>query len=122
MADNVGNRLGPRAYFDYTTDDNETFMVLLDESVAEALGNDKSTIARTVIQRSQKRPYVLRTVIVEDPQSGARKEVVIGDPDSTFMSQDVAVNVQINGVSYNVIGRKGEYKFFPSVSEQGGGT
>ena len=122
MADNVGNRLGPRAYFNYTTDDDETFMVLLDESVATALGNTKSTIPLTVIQRTQKRPYILRTVIVEDPVSDARKEVVIGDPDSPFMEQDVAVNVSINGVAYNVIGRKGEQKFFPSVSAGGGGS
>ena len=122
MADNVGNRLGPRAYFNYTTDDDEAFMVLLDESVAEALGNTKSTLPLTVIQRSQKRPYVLRTVLVEDPVSGARKEVVIGDRNSSFMTQDVSVNVSINGVAFNVIGRKGEQKFFPSVSAGGGGS
>ena len=122
MADNVGNRLGPRAYFNYTTDDDDARMVLLDRSVGLALGNSLSTISKTTIPRTAKRPYVLRTVLLEDPISGARKEVVIGNRNSTFMTQDVAVNVQINGVAYNVIGRKGEQKFFPSVSEPEGGS
>lgn len=122
MVDNVGNRLGPRKYFDYDTDDGESFMMLLDESVASALGNTLSTITLTRLPRTSRRPYIPRSVLLEDPVSGARKEVVVGDPDSTFMTLETSVNVQINGVSWNVVGRKGEQKFMPSVSGGGGST
>jgi hypothetical protein len=118
MADNVGNRLGPRATFEYETDALETILYQQDRSVGEAVGN---TIATTAARPSSIDGRYLRGryVLVEakdDPT--VRKRIFIGKNDNTLFAADESQEVTINGVVFVTTGRVGERVSFLKVEEE----
>lgn len=114
MADTVGNKLGPRGYFEYETEDGQTYAIQQDCSLAQAVGNTETAANLPRLLTSSKRPYKPRSILVEDAD-GSRKEIVIGDPASPFMTANAATQFQINNVVYTVTARKGEQAFFPKI-------
>lgn len=120
MVDTVGNRLGPRAYFDYTTDDGRVLSVLMDESVALAVGNEPAsgTNPRGSFRGSGIVPRYILLQLVDDPT--VRKRVVITEPDSGFMTSATSASIAINGVNWSQTYRSGErLSMVPAVIPEG---
>lgn len=109
MADNVGNRLGPRGVFVYVTDGGTSFNIQLDLSVAEAVGNIQSTTNLPTLRASGRKPiqprYILLT-LVSDPT--ITKRAIICDVSLPLYDRDSGGTVTINSVAWNVTGRVGE--------------
>ncbi len=117
MADTVGNRLGPRATFTYTTDSLEEVSYVQDRSVGLAVGNVLATNPgrpTSVRSRYLKARYVL-VEQVSDPT--IRKRIVIGEADNTLFAADSSQTVTINSVVFQTTGRVGEAVSFLSASE-----
>jgi hypothetical protein len=110
MADTVGNRLGPRGTFVYTSDSLIDYNITLDRSVALAVGNTLSTDATLPIVRASGRrpiePRSLLLALVSDPT--ITKKAIVSEADNTLFAADGASTVTINGVSWVVTGRVGE--------------
>lgn len=109
MADTVGNRLGPRAVYVYVTDGGTSFNILLDKSVADAVGNLESTTNLPTLRASGRRPIQPRYILlslVSDPS--ITKKAIICDVDLPFYDRDSAGTVTINSVPWNITGRVGE--------------
>ncbi len=113
MADTVGNRLGPRGVFVYTTDGGTNFNITLDDSVATAVGNTSSTSNLPTIRASGSRPFrprYLNLALQSDPS--VKKTAIIGEVDNLLFARDVAGVVNINSVVWNITGRVGEKASF----------
>lgn len=110
MVDTVGNRLGPRKTFVYTTDSSVDYNITLDESVATALGNPASTDGDLPILRaSAARPLQPRYVLLALQSNPAiRKSAIVCENDNTTFAADGPTEVTINSVVWNVTGRVGE--------------
>ncbi len=113
MADTVGNRLGPRAVFVYVTDGGATFNITLDESVASAVNNAESSQNLPTIRATGRRPFAPRYILLSlqsDPR--IKKTAIIGSVTNPLFERDVAGQVNINGVVWNITGRVGEKASF----------
>ena len=113
MADSVGNRLGPRAVFVYTTDGGTAYNVTLDDSVSTAVGNPESSANNPSLRASGRRPFQLRYILCSlqsDPT--VTKRVPICNPANLLFARDVAGVVDINSVTWNITGRVGEKASF----------
>lgn len=112
MADTVGNRLGPRATFIYTTDSGVDFNISLDESVSEAVGNPRSTQALLpVIRASQSRPIQPRYFRVQlASDSRVTKSIICCDPTALNWINNNAATITINNVAYIITARIGEQR------------
>lgn len=113
MADTVGNRLGPRAVFVYTTDGGTDYNVQLDESVGTAVGNDESSTNLPVIRAGGRKPFALRYLLLalaSDPT--ITKTAIICDVANPLFASDVSGTVTINTAVYNITGRVGEKASF----------
>lgn len=110
MVDNVGNRLGPRKTFVYISDGSINYNMVLDESVATALGNTPSTNSAfprlyvSVGDDIQPRYVVMQ--LKADPS--VKKSAVICDYTNSLFLSSVASEVSINGVVWVVTARVGE--------------
>lgn len=108
MADNVGNRLGPRATFEYVTDALETVAYQGDRSVGIACGNTLATNPgrpTSVNGKYLRGRYVLLQQ-VSDP--AVKKRVIIGAVGNTLFAGNSSQVVNINGVDFETTGRVGE--------------
>ncbi len=117
MVDTVGNRLGPRATFEYETDAQETVVYQGDRSVGLAVGNVLATTSARPISINSKYltgRYVL-VELVSDPT--VRKRIFIGDPLNTLFAADASQTVTINGAVFRTTGRVGEKVSFLAASE-----
>lgn len=122
MADTVGNRLGPRSFFTYTTDNGEEFKVLQDESVANAVGNDPAGTGLPRLATSGTIPVTCRYVLLQGvTDESIKKKVIIGDPDNEIFNTLSASTVTINNVSFVTTGRVGERASWGASSQAVGG-
>lgn len=113
MADTVGNRLGPRAVYNYETDGGTNYNIQLDESVSDAVGNDQSTVNLPVIRASGRKPFQPRYILlalVSDPS--ITKTAIICDVTNPLFARDSAGTVTINSVAWSITGRVGEKASF----------
>lgn len=110
MADTVGNRLGPRKTFLYETDSLVEFNILLDESVASAVGNTASTDGTLpVLRASGTRPIEPRYLLLAlQSDTSIRKKAIVGANDNSLFAADGPSTVTINSVVWVVTGRVGE--------------
>lgn len=117
MVDNVGNRLGKRAAFDYETDDGESVLMVQDESVGLAIGNIKATEAQraTSVNSKYLRGRYVLLQLKSDPN--VKKKVVVGDSTNAIFAADSTTDVTINGVVWATTGRVGEAVTFLQVEE-----
>lgn len=110
MVDTVGNRTGPRKVFVYITDGSVNMNIVLDESVATAIGNTPSTnSAFPRIRASQRFPIEPRYLLLalkSDPS--VRKKAICCDYTNTNFLSSVATEITINGVIWVVTARIGE--------------
>jgi hypothetical protein len=113
MADTVGNRLGPRATFEYTSDSLLDYNISLDRSVGLAVGNSLATDADLpVLRASQSRPISPRYVLLALQSNPAvKKRAIVSAADSTLFTSTGATVVSINSVNWIVTGRVGERRF-----------
>ncbi len=117
MADTVGNRLGPRAVFEYETDSLETVSYVGDRSVGLACGNTLATNPgrpTSVNSRYLRGRYILLQQ-VSDPT--IKKRVIIGASDNTLFAGDSSQTVTINSVQFATTGRVGEAVSFLAASD-----
>jgi hypothetical protein len=110
MADNVGNRNGPRKTFVYINDSSVNFNISLDESVSTALGNAPSTNGNLpVLRATGKRPIEPRYVLLalqSDPT--VTKKAIICDYTNSLYLSSARSPVTINGVVWEITARIGE--------------
>jgi hypothetical protein len=113
MADTVGNRLGPRATFEYTDDSLLDYNISPDRSVGLAMGNALATDADLpVLRATQSRPIAPRYILLalqSDP--AIKKRAIISTADNTLFASNGASTVTINSVVWIVTGRVGERRF-----------
>ena len=107
--DVVGNVLGERATYVYTTDGGVAHNMTQDAGNADAVGNVLSAAAgNPILRTSQARPIRPRYVLLQGPGTGQRrKKVVIGAVGNALFDGTTAT-VTINGVVYTVVTRVGE--------------
>lgn len=110
MVDTVGNRLGPRKAFVYFNDSSVQFNILLDESVATAIGNTPSTnAALTRIRATGKRPLEPRYLLLAlKSDLSIRKKAICCDYTNGLFLSSIASEVTINNVPWIITGRIGE--------------
>lgn len=110
MADTVGNRLGPRGTFVYTSDSLVEYNISLDRSVSIAVGNTLSTDAALPnVRASGNRPIEPRYFLLALTATPTiKKKAIVCDADNTTFAADGASTLTINGVSWTVTGRVGE--------------
>lgn len=117
MVDTVGNRLGPRGTFIYTTDNEVAYNIVLDNSVATAVGNLRSTQPLLpVLKASQSRPITpryYRVQLASDPR--VTKSVIACNPAALNWINSGALSITINGVAFIITARIGEKRFAPKV-------
>lgn len=116
MADTVGNRLGERAVFEYTTDSLEVVSYVADRSVGLAVGNPLATSPgrpTSVNSRYLQGRYILLQ-LQSDPT--VKKRVVIAEADNTLFAADSSSTVTINSVVWQTTGRVGERVSFLAAS------
>lgn len=117
MADTVGNRLGERATFVYTTDGSEDVVFQQDRSVGLAVGNTLATTSTrptSVTGRYLRGRYLLLQG-KDDPN--IKKKVVVGDIGNSLFAAEGSQEVTINGVVFVTTGKVGESVSFLRVSE-----
>jgi hypothetical protein len=113
MADSVGNLLGQRAVFVYTTDGGEVYNVSLDQSVATAVGNSQSSANNPSIRATGRRPFQLRYILCAlQTNPAVTKRVIVGNPGNLLFARDVAGELTINAVVWDITGRVGEKASF----------
>lgn len=109
MADTVGNRLGPRSFFTYTTDNGEEFKILQDESVANAVGNTAAGSSLPRLATSGTIPVECRYILLQGvSDTSIKKKVIIGDSDNALFNSLNSQQVTINNVAFTTTGRVGE--------------
>lgn len=110
MADNVGNRNGPRKTFVYINDGSVNFNISLDESVATALGNTPSTNGSfPVLRATGKRPIEPRYILLAlQSDLSIRKKAIICDYTNSLFLSSAPTQVTINGVVWVATARIGE--------------
>ena len=117
MADTVGNRLGERATFVYTTDGSEDVVYQQDRSVGLAVGNTLATTSTrptSVTGRYLRGRYLLLQG-KDNPE--IKKKVVVGDIGNSLFAAEGSQEVTINGVVFVTTGKVGESVSFLRVSE-----
>lgn len=119
MVDSVGNRLGPRKTFVYITDGSVNRNIVLDESVATALGNTPSTnsgFARIYVSAGEDiKPRYVILALKSDPT--VKKKAVICDYTNSLYLTSVATEVSINNVIWVVTARIGERRLTLQVDD-----
>lgn len=117
MADTVGNRLGPRATFNYVTDSLETVAFVGDRSVGVAVGNTLPASPGRPISVNSKYLRARYVLVQQKDDPTVRKKIVIGSADNTLFAGDSAQDVTINGVVFTTTGRVGESVSFLTGEE-----
>lgn len=119
MADTVGNRLGPRATFVYTTDGGVDYNIVLDESVSTAVGNPRSSQPLLpVLKASQSRPIqprYFRVQLESDPR--VTKSIIVCNPEALNWINSGSTGITINAVRFIITARIGEQRSSPKVDE-----
>lgn len=108
--DTVGNILGVRGVFIYTSDSSVNYNINLDRSVSLAVGNELSTNgAFPIIRASGRRPISPRYLLCQqnsDPR--VKKRIIVGDLVNSVFLSSAATQITINNVPFTVTGRVGE--------------
>lgn len=114
--DNLGNVLGERATFVYTSNAGVVYNIVQDASVAIAVGNVLSTDAQpAVIPLSGTRPLRCRYILVEgQTEPEKKKRIVIGSASNPLVT-GAATTVSINGVLFRVTFVGAEQRRLPRV-------
>lgn len=113
-----GNRMGPRNRYLYQSDDpNIYYIISTDADLAVAGFGDVADApevydptnppATGTVCPAPKR-FKPRVVFLQDPVSGARKEVVAFYNTATAYTRTVGENVTIDGLQFVSTGRRGE--------------
>ncbi len=112
MADSVGNLLGQRGTFIYTTDALEDVLITQDRSVGLAVGNPLATETgrpTSVRSRYLEGRYILCQA-QDDPR--IKKRIVVCTPDSSIFLADSSQEILINARIFVTTGRVGEKASF----------
>lgn len=113
MVDTVGNRTGPRATFVYVDDGGNPFNIRLDESVAEAVGNARSSQPLLPVLRASGsfplKPRYYRVQLNSDPR--VTKSVIACNPEAINWINNAAFGITINSQPYTITARIGEQRF-----------
>jgi len=115
--DTVGNVLGKRATFVYTTDGNEEVVFTQDRSVGLAVGNVLATTAQrpTSVNGRYLRGRYLLVQGKTDPS--LKKRITVGKIDNSAFAAEGSTEITINGTVFVTTGRVGEAVSFLRVSE-----
>lgn len=110
----AGNILGRRSYYNYESDSGDTFSILTDDSLAAAAG-----LVAGASNQAPPRRFQPRVVFVEGNFGGQvkRKSVIIGDPLNAAYASNTTSDLVIDGLTYQVTGRRGEQVSFPRNSD-----
>lgn len=106
----AGNRIGPRGWFNYTSDTDETYAIFTDVDLATAGGLTAATAGTTEKpRRLQCRYLVLKSTV------GTRttKRLIV-NADNALYSDGGSIVVE--GESFVVTGRVGEQYTFPQYA------
>lgn len=102
----AGNRLGPRARVDYTSDTGEVYSLTTDASLAAASGLPLSTPGSG---QAPPRRFKPRGVYCQATDAGVTaRRFVPCDADAAFYATDSTSNVTIDSEVFITTGRRGE--------------
>lgn len=106
----AGNVLGGRSYYGYTSDSGDNYSILMDDSLAAAVGAVLNTL-----NPSPPRRFRPRGVYCEALTAGGlkRKFIVIPTPAAAEYATNTTTQVEIDGLNFQTTGRKGERLSFP---------
>ena len=106
----AGNILGRRSYYAYTADDGTVYSLLLDDSLAAAVGATQNDANPSPPRRFKPRVLYAERIVNGDKK---RKELVV--PVTTFAgyASNTTSVVTVDGVDFDTTGRRGESLSFP---------
>ncbi len=113
----MGNTLGPRPTYQYTTDSGRNIRFRQDEDLATAVGNTAST-SGPLQQLPINGAYIAPRVVyaVQSSDDSVRKTIVVGEANNSIFDTDNSQTITIDGEQFTTTGRRGERQQF------GGGT
>lgn len=113
-----GNRLGPRERYVYATDDASVAYIITTDADLAIAGTGVGAAAPDVYDPANPptgvticpapRRFTPRCVFIQDPTSGARKNLICFSADSDLYSTSVPASVTIDALAFTSTGRKGE--------------
>lgn len=113
-----GNRIGPRKRYIYATDDLAVVYIITTDAdlavagtgVAGAIPDeyDPANPPAGVTVCPAPRRFTPRCVFIQDPVSGARKNIICFSPTSNLYASSVPQTVTIDALDFTSTGRKGE--------------
>jgi hypothetical protein len=105
----TGNTLGPRRYYQYTSDSGENYKVLTDETLGAAMNGTLNDTNPDLPKRQYPR-YVLARATVAGVQ--VTKRLIAFTIDNTSYAADGSTTIAIDTVNFKTTGRVGERKSF----------
>lgn len=106
----AGNILGGRSYYAYTSDSGDLYSTVMDDSLAEAVGAVKSTLNPALPRRFKPRGVYCE---VKTAVGVKRKFIIVPTPDGAEYATNTTTQVEIDGLTYQTTGRRGEKMSFP---------
>lgn len=105
-----GNRLGPKAKYQYTADNGATYVLTLDPDLVVA---GSGLVAGNVGQTAPKR-FKPRVVFAQFIDAGKiyRKSLIAGTIDGALFASNTPQVVTIDGAAFTTTGRRGEQQTF----------
>jgi hypothetical protein len=105
----MGQTTGPRGRYIYEQDDGTVISFQQDCDLADAVGNDPAASEpfRSLPQNGRfLAPRIAYFQASDDPS--VRKTITVGDPEALAATAVAPFNVQIDGRSFDFVGRRGE--------------
>lgn len=115
-----GQFSGGRAYYTYTSDSSEVYLILTDKTLGDLEGNGlvKATSANAGLGNLPRR-FTPRGVYWQGELNGnIVRKFLVCNPTGSYYQTDSTTALTIDGIAGKITGRKGEQVSFPNFGDE----
>ena len=114
-----GQYSGQKCTYEYTTDLNATYLIVLDATLGDLTDNGMVLATETTTGVPAPSRFEPRQVFWVGTLNGrpVRKRIICGDANAPLYATDVSQNLTIDGVAGRTTGRKGEKLTFVNICQ-----
>lgn len=114
-----GQYSGLKCTYEYVTDLNATYLLVLDATLGGLTGNGLVLATETTNGTPAPSRFEPRTVFWVGTLNGrsVRKKIICGTQDADYYATDVSQNLTIDGADGRTTGRKGEKLSFVNICQ-----